>query len=395
MNHMNYTKPRNTRNVLMCLSAAISLAAPGTLIADSGYKLKPSISAFAIHDDNVFYTYHDKQSASIIRLTPSIEIEYEKQNLMWNAVYRIDAEEYTNIRTIDSGIVRRFADASVEYLPTSRLTLGADLGYTKTDTPADLSLVPGESTPGLLLGRINAERLTATPYIDYRLSPRIKGRLSYTHTEDNISDVLETDIRRAAIDMEHMLTPATTMVYGYFYRNVQYDEVASSPSNPDGQTSDSSGTTWLGLSHQLTPTTNTTVRAGVRSADGSSAPYWMFSVQREYQAGEINIGFERNETTAPGTTGSQEFETLTASISYRSGLNWLVTVTPSYAKVTQRSGEQKVYRLSVEATYRISNSWFLTASYERNYQPVDFAEITDEVIDRNVGIVGITYALSN
>lgn len=390
---MKAHKPKANCLALGLTAASLAISPPA--VADGGYFIKPSISAFVVYDDNIFYTFNNKESASIARLTPSLEVGLEQADLTWNVNYRFDAEDYLDNSNIDSGITRRFADARLEYQATSRLQLNADVIYTKTDTPADLSLVPGGEIQSPLQQRTNAERITLNPAVTYILTPTATARLSYLHTRDNIEDVLETDIRRLALDMEHSITKKTRIFYGYFDREVRYDEASPTADSGPNPSRDSSGTSWAGVSQQLTPNVIATLRGGARVSGGTTDPYWQLSLSKEYRFGEAQIGYERNETTAPGTTGSQEFETINASLSYQSGLNWLTIISPSYAKLTQRAGEQKVYRLSITTTYSISNSWQLTASYEYNHQPVDFSEIDDEAIDRNVAVLGITYVYSD
>lgn len=369
--------------------AAIDL--PMLAWADGGYYLEPSLSVYTIYDDNIFYTFTDEESSHIARYSPSLGLGYEQSILNWNVVYRIDLEDYIDNDNISDGVIRRFADTSLHYQPIPRLILSGDVRYTKTDTPADLTLVPGGSVRGSLQERTNVKRISFNPSVTYRLSPTATGILSYIRTEDSISSLLETDIRRMAIEMQHAITSKTSILYGYFEREVRYDESPSSSSSADNASSESSGTTWVGLSRDLTPTIVASVRGGSRSANGRSSPYWTLSIEKDYRRGEAVLAFERNETTAPGTTDSQEFETVNATIVHKYGLNWVTTITPSYAKITQRSGSQKIYRLAISSNYRFNEFWSLTASYERNHQPIEFSEADDESIDRNVALIGITY----
>ncbi len=252
---------RPTRKSLL----AIVVAMHATACAAPGYWVVPSVSVDEVYDDNLFFASEDAQSDFITRVSPALEVRHESDTLSWNGRYRFDAEAYASQTELNSVQARQFADVGVEYLPTDRLTLRAAADYTKTDTPRDLSIIPGGAIPGLLVGRAEAKRTAVHSSASYRWTALTTGFLSFTQADEELVDVAESETSVLEGWFDQRLSEVTTLSYGYIHRRYKFDEdvfdggAGQSPTRPAVQKSD---IPWIGLSHQFNARTRVMGRAG-------------------------------------------------------------------------------------------------------------------------------------
>ncbi len=379
---------------LLTIAVAAVMAAQATGCATPGYYAIPSVSIDEVYDDNLFFASQDKQSDFITRVSPALEVGYEADTLSLSGRYRFDAEVYARETELNSTHVRQFADVDVEYLPTNRLTLAAAADYTKTDTPLDLSIIPGGSIPGLLVGRAEAERTSVYGAASYRLTAPTTGSLAVTRTNDELTDVGESDTSVLETWFDQRLSEVNTLSYGYMHRQYRFDEFGfdgdAGQTRARGATQDSD-TPWVGLSHQFNARTRVTARAGPR-LDGSSVdPYVLVSLQHRFTKGQVLLDYERDETTLLGEPRKLELEALYATISRRFGTRLDVQLTPGYARVYQANSSVDIYSLGLGAVYKINEAVFLTASYDFNLQEVSTVLGGASEVSRNVIQVGVRF----
>ena len=373
---------------------AIFMAAQATGCATPGYFAIPSVSVDEVYDDNLFFASENKQSDLITRVSPALEAGYESDTLSLSGRYRFDAEAYARESELNSSHVRQFADVSVEYLPTSRLTLSGVADYIKTDTPLDLTIIPGASIPGLLVGRAEAERTSVYGAASYRFTAPTTGSLAFTRTDEELVDVGESDTSVLETWFDQRLSEVNTVSYGYMYRQYRFDQFgidggAGAPVTR-GATQDSN-TPWIGLSHQFNERTGVIVRAGPR-LDGSSVdPYVLVSLQHRFTEGQVLLDYERDETTLLGEPRKLEVEALYATISRRFGTRLDVQLTPGYARVQQADSSVDIYNLGLGAVYKINEAVFLTSSYDFNLQDVSTGPGGSSEVSRNVIQVGVRF----
>jgi len=390
---MSYSS-KNPEKKFLAIAMASAMVAHVTGCATPGFYAIPEVSIEGVYDDNLFYASADKQSDFIARVSPALEVGYEAETLSVAGRYRFDAESYASESQLNSSNVRQFADLSVEYLATERLTLSALADYTKTDTPLDLTLIPGGSIPGLLIGRAEAERTSVNSAASYEFTPRTTGSLALTLMDEELVGIGKTDTSIAETWFDQRLSEVNTLSYGYMYREYRFDQFGINdelgPSLTRGPTQDSS-TPWVGLTHQFNARSRVVVRAGPRFNEGSVDPYALVSYQHTYPQGEIWVDYERDETTLLGEPRKLELEALYATITRRFGTRWDVQLTPGYARLDQANSSLDLYSLGLGAVYKVNESVFLTAAYEFNHQEFSagFGGTTD--VSRNVIQVGVRF----
>jgi len=362
--------------------------------ATPGYFVIPAVEVNEVYDDNLFYTSSDKQSDFITRVSPALEAGYESDTLNLSGRYRFDAEAYASESELNDVMVRQFADANVEYLPTSRLTLSAGADYTKTDTPLDLTIIPGGTIPGLLVGRAEAERTSVEAAGSYRMTALTTGSLAFTQINDVLDDAGESDTSELETWIDQRLSEVNTLSYGYRYRHYRFDEFGLDGNEAPTLSTDhtqESNTPWIGLAHQFNARTRVTAAAGPR-IDGSSVdPYVLISLQHRFNQGQVLLDYERDETTLLGEPTKLELEALYATINRRIGSRVEVQLTPGYARLSQPVSSVDIYSLGLGAVYKINEVIFLTASYDFNLQKVSAAGGGSSDVSRNVIQVGVRF----
>lgn len=361
-----------------------------TACATPGFFVVPSVSVDEIYDDNLFFTADGEESDLITRVGPALELGYESDTFSWSGRYRFDAEAYANNTGLNDSQVRRFADIDAEYQPTSRLTLNAAAAYTKTDTPFDLSLVPGGAIPGVLAGRAEAERTSGHVAAGYRLTAPTTGFLAYTRTREDLVGTGESDADALESWFDQRISAVSTLSYGYLRREYRFDR-ESAQSQARGVTQDSD-TPWVGLSHRFNDRTRVSARAGPILDGGSADPYVLLSLQHSYNNGELLLDYERDETTLLGEPGTLEIEAIYATFSRRFGTRLDLQVTPGYAHVQRTGLSVDIYNLGLGVVYKITEAIFLTASYEFNWQETGPAAGGSSDVSRNAIQVGVRLA---
>lgn len=379
---------------LLTIAVAAVMATQATGCATSGYYAIPSVSVDEVYDDNLFFASEDKKSDLITRVSPAVEVGYEADTLSFSGRYRFDAEVYARETELNSAHVRQFADLEVDYLPTSRLTLSATANYTKTDTPLDLSIIPGGTIPGLLVGRAEAERTAVHGAASYRLTAPTTGSVAATWTNDELVDVGESDTSVLETWFDQRLSKVNTLSYGYMHRQYRFDQLGfdgeGGQTRARGVTQDSD-TPWVGLSHQFNARTRLVARAGPRLDGGSVDPYVLISFQHKFNKGQVLLDYERDETTLLGEPRKLELQALYATISRRFGTRLDVQLTPGYARVYQTNSSVDIYSLGLGAVYKINEAIFLTASYDFNFQDVSTVPGGMSEVSRNVIQVGVRF----
>ena len=379
---------------MLAMVVGMVMAAHATGCATPGYFAIPSISIDEVYDGNLFFASANKQSDFITRVSPALEVGYEADTLSWSGRYWFDAEAYAGETALNSSLVRQFADVNVEYLPTSRLTLSAAANYTKTDTPLDLTLIPGATIPGLLLGRADAERTSVHSAASYRLTKLTTGSLAFTRSNVELVDAGESEVSALETRFDQRLSEVNTLSYGYIHRQYRFDEFGfGGQAGPSltREATEESNTPWIGLSHQFNARTRITARAGPRLVGESVDPYVLVSLQHRLTQGEVLLEYHRDETTLLGVPRKLELDALYATISRRIRPHLEVKLTPGYARLYQAGLSVDIYSFGLGAVYKINEAVFLTASYDFNLQDVRAVPGGASEISYNAIQVGVRF----
>ncbi len=203
----------------------------------------------------------------------------------------------------------------------------------------------------------------------YRLTPRTTGALAFSHANEKLVGIAESDTSELEAWFDQRLSEVNTLSYGYMHRRYEFAQAGlDGEAGQSTRGASNSDTPWIGLSHQFNARTRVIARAGPR-LDGSSVdPYALVSLQHRFTGGELRLEYERDETTLLGEPRKVGIEALYATISRRFGTRVDVQLTPGYAKLSQANSSVDIYSVGIGAVYKVNEAVSLTASYDFNRQ---------------------------
>ncbi|MEY4641979.1 MAG: hypothetical protein RLZZ227_1973, partial [Pseudomonadota bacterium] len=282
-----------------------------------------------------------------------------------------------------------------------RFSLGVNGAYVTTPASGELNVATG-----LQLGRVAAESRSWGAFSSYRASPTLSGTLQYNLSRNIIGDsairnvvpdsatgtgigsgtdldltpgviaAVGGDTEETGIRVDKELSPTNTLLTAYTYRTYDFDNGVDEYSH----------TPTVGWLHQISGATSFRVQAGPRIFSDTVEPDIYALVTHELPAGEIEVSYTRTESVLAGVVGKVESEMAdvefdwqrSAKLRFNGGLN--------YGTIKQEQSAAKVYQVGVEAQYRVSQKFYLTASWVYSRQKETFGPPL--VIPRNVVSVG-------
>jgi hypothetical protein len=363
------------------LAAGVTLVATGLLSpnapAETLWYATPSLEAAAVYDDNLFSSVSNRQQDHVLRMSPAIEAGYRSSpsTLHWH--YTFDAERYAEHTELDDNRVREHTTLDFSQQHTPALTFGANIGYTRTQTPAELN-----PETGLDLERARAERFTASPVVTYRFDPLSTGSANYSFTSDELAGGVGNESDLLALDFDRSISRRDTLSIGYEYREFRFDA-------EDNR----SQALLAGGTRRLTSRTSVTLIAGPRfSEDGAIDPEISAQLQHRLQKGDLAFAYIRTETTVIGQSGTVTAESFSADFSYRFGSSLKLHVGPGFFSNRRADLEADVYQLNLDVSYRINRFLSLAGSYHYTKQRGRIDIPGDDQIKRNFFFLGIVIA---
>ena len=289
------------RAVVMLLTlAALTLGVAGAARAQ-GFFVTPSLSVAEEFDDNVFVSAVDPQWDFITRFTPGVLLGYRSVPFTLLLSSSVDSEIFARNTELSDVANRKRAALEVKYLPYRLLTLGLDVTYFETNTPAEL--VP---TTGLQLARTRATQLRAAPAASYDITARDTVRGSYEFIRDTLDGGFDNDTHRVKLGYSRQITPLDTGMLNYRLNVFQTD--APGPTTI-------TNTPTLGWIRQLTPLTTLTLEGGPRFVnDGSVEPEAHGRIDHTFKIAKVALDYQRTESVVVGRPGKFELENFTGSV---------------------------------------------------------------------------------
>lgn len=325
---------------------------PYGALAQPGYYITPSFGFTELYNDNVFYTSSNRKADFISRFSPGILGGYESEPLTLLAGYTFDGEIFAHRTELNTAMARQSASLNFRHLPNRALTLSMRGEYAETQTPGELNLLTGLPT-----GRERGDRFLVDPSIAYRFDRLTAGRVGYTFTKDDFAGVT-TDTHVGKVGFDRRITASDTGSLEYTFRQSVFngDDITRahvlSPS-------------WT---HEFTPLTSFTLRAGPRFSEGFVDADVSASIRYRPKPGEVSLVYSRSQATALGVRGTTRTNSVTLLVKYRLLPLLEISASPSYFRSTLANSVADVYRAKLDATYEITRWLSLVGFYEFAYQ---------------------------
>lgn len=158
---------------------AAYLSVPSGAQAQARVEFIPSMSVFAVYDDNIFARV--KSSAGQMQqIRPSVEGSYQSPTVRLLGLYSFDMQR-SNFSTLNTLDARRHAlgEATVRTSPVT--TLGLTMAHDRSQTPGEIDI-----EAGVLGERRLAQRLELAPGMIRRLGTRTVVTAGYRWTTENL-----------------------------------------------------------------------------------------------------------------------------------------------------------------------------------------------------------------
>ena len=357
---------------------------PTVVLAQAGFYVTPSFSFGEVYDDNIFSTASKPESDFITRFTPTIQAGYQSKPLTVLGRYTFDSEIYPDHPDLTNAQVRQRASAELTYLPIRPLTLAVNGSYAETQTPSELNVLTE-----LQVGRSRASSLSLAPSVAYQFDPLTTGTGGYTFSRSELSGGVSTDTHAMNLGLDRRITPQDTGNLGYTFRHFVFGGSGTSA----GEDTITSHVLTLGWTRELTPLLSVTLRGGPRFSEGSVAPEVSASIRYKLKSGGLLFTYARSQTTSIGEARTLDTESFTASVSYQFLRLLQLSAAPSFSRNSSEGSDVNVYRLSLGATYQITEWLSLVGSYQFSLQQGSFTSTTgtpgspDQEISHNIVVL--------
>ncbi len=319
----------------------------------AGFYLTPSFSIAEEYNDNILATHADRKKDFITRLSPGLLAGYESAPFTLLGGYSFDGEIFAQHSSLNEAMARQRATLETRYLPMRLLTLSLKGEYTETQTPRELNVATA-----IAGGRVRAQRFAVDPSVAYRFSPLSTGTVGYSFTKDEIRGGVTTDTHTGRFGFERRMTRQDLASIEYRFSQFSFG----------GRDETKSYTIQPGWTHDLTPLTSFTVKAGPRFSSGSTDADVYASVRHRLQQGEVSLVYTRSQTTVVGEGGTVTSNSVSLPVRYRVLPLFEVSALPSFSHTKRSSLEAKVYGMKLDGTYEITRWLSLIASYEYRLQ---------------------------
>lgn len=363
--------------VFRTLASALAFLAGGPVandaVAQSGFYVTPSVSVTQVYDDNIFATASRPEDDYITRVTPALESGYRAERLTVNGRLSVDAEAFAEHDELSSSQARRHAAFDFSFEPTRRFTLEATAGYTRTNRAEELS-----PDTGLELGRTEVERISLGPSAEYRFDARTTGTGGYMFTREELGTGARIHTHAASFQLERRVTRRDSGSVGYTFRRFLFE----------GDDNVSAHLMSFGWTRELTPRTRLVLHGGPRFSGGEVDPEGSASLHYRLERGELSFTYARGLATVLGEAEPAETTSYSGSLRYDVSRSFELSATPSFHSVTSGGAEADVYRLNLDAHYRLNRYLSFVGAWQFSLQKGTLGGSSGE-IERNVLWVGL------
>jgi hypothetical protein len=338
-----------------------------------GFYVTPSLTLSAEFDDNVFVSTTDQRADFITRFTPGIALGYRSEPFTLLVSSSIDAEIFADNTELSDPANRKRAGLELRYTPYRLLTLGLDVTYFETNTPADLVL-----TTGLQLGRTRATQLDVNPSATYRLTAIDTLRLSYNYTLDTIEGGLDNTTHRVRAGYSRQLTPVDTGLLGYRLTVFQVEAAPTTITN----------TPTIGWIRRLGPNTVLTLEGGPRFVDdGSLEPEAHGRIDHAFRFVKVALDYLRSEAVVVGRPGKVELEAVTGFAEVEPLRNLKLRFEPGYYRTFGGvDPTARVYGFLLSGSYPIERWLTAYLGYRFAYQDQAGDTLHHNVVTLSLGV---------
>jgi hypothetical protein len=250
-------------------------------------------------------------------------------------------------------------------------TLSFKSEYNQTKSPGDLNEFSGIPFP-----RARAQRILAEPTVEHRFDPLTTGTLGYSFTQDSASFGVTTETHAGKMGLDRRITRQDALGLEYEFKDYIFTgeedflivlgtKILDRVPIFSGRDTVQSHIIGLKWTHDFTPQTSFSVRAGPRFSEGSVDPDVFTSLKHRFQQGEVTLEYRKSQNPVVGERGLVNTDGVTLTAKYKPLRQLELTAMPSFFRNTLNGQQVTVYKVKLEAAYAITRWLSLVGTYER------------------------------
>ena len=351
----------------------------------------PTLTLGAEYNDNIFLNNASKESDFVMAATPGIRLLLNSPTYSWSAGYSFTAEKYLDHTNLDNVFQRQVFFVNGTHRLNPQLTLTLSEVFVESN---DSNVVTAE---GIAVGRRKARSNTFNPGLLWQFTPltALRVNASYVLSRYDGVDAVNSDIYRAAADVEHAFTQRLTGIAGY---ELAYIDV-------DGQVGLTTHTPRIGATYRFTQFLTGSFLAGpvIRqsSQDTGISPFATASLVNRFSWGSAGLFFARTVGTAGGIGGTTENTAVGGNVQVTNLLRGLLLeLAPRYNMSHSTAGNAiDVSSISIDfrASYQFTTWLAAVAGYRFFQQRSDSSSTNISAIatdvDQNRVFLGLQFGI--
>jgi len=350
-----------------------------------GVYIMPWLATGVVYDDNVLFQQRSlRQDDVFLRVTPGLQGSYQSTPLSVIANYRFDAEEYSKLHNLSSGMQRQFGTLELRGRPANNWTVNNIFGFAQTHTPFELNFLTSAQT-----ARVKTERYFLNPSTEYRPDSLTRIRGEFGYSKDIFGGGPEINSYIVNLGMERRVGSHDWIGPAYVGRHFTFANLGHPVLGFLGGNSQpvTSNALLLSWGHDFAADTRLDVRAGPRVTNGSldDRPEAFVGIRHRIQGGELSLAYTSALTTVLGTVGATRSDSVLVRAIYEPIQHFSITVQPTVAWIKGSTFSSTVYTGYIEAAYQFNKYVTAKGSAYFSYQESTFQGSTSEfIIPRNV-----------
>ena len=344
----------------------------------SGLVVTPYVSLETLYDSNIFISANQRESDTILRLSPGIGVGYNSTRSTFHFLYTFDSERYSRHSDLNSWQTRQAGLIGGTYDLTDRLTGGLFGNYLE-------SHYPGELTPvtSVELTRTRATYISVRPTAKYQFTPKTAASFFYDRTRENVAGGITTFISPASAAVVSELTRRDQLTLQY---QASWFDFSTG-------TSPISRVFTIGWRRNLSREFSLFFVAGPRDTDGRTVADIFAAISHDTPMASQMVSYTRSQLTLAGQTGVYDTYNWAATFDFRPTPRWSIHLEPGYYRVSQGNQEAKAYRFVMAGRYWFARDWALGLSYQYSRQRGVLGTSNESLILHNVVALSLTWAL--
>jgi len=338
---------------MRALAAGLALLVTADAFAEGHGRFAPSLSVSESYDDNLFSTPSDPQRDYVFRVSPGIEAGYYSLHAALVGRYNLGAEYFRDHPALSTPWARHDADLDLQLASAGGLRFDARQSYLQTYAPSELTPLTG-----LDLGRVRARRFASAETLSQRLGARSDGTLAYTLTDDDLAGGPHGRTHEGTLTLARVLGSRDSGSLSYGARRFEFE----------AEPTHTAQVALLGWEHELAARTRFKLSGGPRFGDGPVKAEAGFELRHQLKRGELALLASQTQTRVVGFDQPVTAQAVALNLTGQLGRAFSLTFAPGFARDSIDGSAANVYRVALEAGYRIARWLSLLVSDQYNFQ---------------------------